>query len=43
MIRWREENNIDTILEKDFTDLDEEYRGYIEGCDLEGRPSMLIT
>lgn len=38
MIKWREENDIDNILDEDFSDFDNEYRSYLEGCDKDGRP-----
>lgn len=38
MIRWREENNIDTLLDEEYPEFDDEYGIYLEGCDYEGRP-----
>lgn len=37
-IDWRTENRIDNVLNEDFTDLEEDYRFYIEGHDFQGRP-----
>lgn len=30
---------MDTILDEDWSDLDDEYKFLIDGCDYEGRPS----
>lgn len=38
-LKWRKDNNIDNILLEDFSDLDADLRGFMEGCDKEGHPS----
>lgn len=37
-VKWREENNIDNILEEDWSDFDKDYRISVEGCDKSSRP-----
>ncbi|XP_035711377.1 phosphatidylinositol/phosphatidylcholine transfer protein SFH12-like isoform X1 [Folsomia candida] len=41
-IRWRSENQIDSILSEDWDDFDREYRIYIEGCDKDGKPVITM-
>ncbi|OXA60945.1 Phosphatidylinositol/phosphatidylcholine transfer protein SFH9 [Folsomia candida] len=40
-IAWRKENRMDKILEEDWSDLNDEYKFVIEGCDYEGRPTAV--
>jgi len=41
-LEWRKENNMDDILNEDFSDFQGEYRYSIEGCDKEGRPVVSV-
>ncbi|XP_035712244.1 SEC14-like protein 2 [Folsomia candida] len=41
-VQWREDNDIDHILQEDWSDFDREYRVLIEGCDKTGRPVISI-
>jgi len=43
MLKWRDTNKLETILtedNEDFARFDNEFRGFIEGCDLGGRPIL---
>jgi len=42
MLKWREENRMDTILLEDWSDLDKVLNTDVEGCDKEGRPVISI-
>lgn len=33
MLKWRQENDIDKLLEEEFPEFDEEYAVFVEGCD----------
>ncbi|OXA47457.1 Patellin-2 [Folsomia candida] len=41
-VQWREDNDIDHILQEDWSDFDREYRVFVEGCDKSGRPVFSI-
>ncbi|ODM91443.1 SEC14-like protein 2 [Orchesella cincta] len=37
-IKWRKENSISRIHEEDFSDVEEDYKAYVESFDREGKP-----
>ncbi|XP_035712428.1 SEC14-like protein 2 [Folsomia candida] len=41
-IQWREDNDIDHILQEDWSDYDREFRVLVEGCDKTGRPVLSL-
>ncbi|XP_021959846.2 SEC14-like protein 2 [Folsomia candida] len=41
-VQWREDNDIDHILQEDWSDFDREYRVLVEGCDKSGRPVLSL-
>jgi hypothetical protein len=44
-MKWREDNNMETIHDEDWSDIEPEYYMKVEGNDTEGRPgtSFLIN
>lgn len=38
MVSWRQENQMDTILQEDWAKSDYEFKIYIEGCDRDKKP-----
>ena len=39
-IKWRADNNMDTILDEDMGDIHKNFVYYMDGVDKEGRPGM---
>ncbi|XP_021965611.1 SEC14 cytosolic factor isoform X2 [Folsomia candida] len=42
MLKWREENEIDKLLDEEFPEFDQEYNVYLEGCDPLNRPVLSV-
>ncbi|XP_035715534.1 uncharacterized protein LOC110859642 isoform X2 [Folsomia candida] len=41
-LRWREENEMDTILDEDWTEFNSQYRFNLDGCDDNGAPVAVL-
>jgi hypothetical protein len=41
-IKWRQENNMETIQDEDWSDMEQDYGMRVEGNDKEGRPGIQI-
>ncbi|OXA42016.1 hypothetical protein Fcan01_23236 [Folsomia candida] len=41
-LRWREENEMDTVLEEDWTQFNNQYRFNLDGCDDNGAPVAVL-
>ncbi|OXA44535.1 SEC14-like protein 4 [Folsomia candida] len=43
MVSWRQENQMDTILQEDWAKSDYEFKIYIEGCDRDKKPVISVS
>lgn len=37
---WRKKNGMDSILDEDFSDMESDYKYFIDGFDYQGRPGI---
>jgi hypothetical protein len=42
-VKWRKENNMDTIHQEDFSDIEKDYKYHLESRDKEGKPLLYVN